>query len=113
MYKFWLNKYLHAYPEIKLNDTWIEFDVSYDINLHEALRNNKLNFGKDPEKRELKIDFSKKGVTSAQDLYSISDEGHGNDLSILTDYLREMPLLKRILFPFLYNILYFFNQRMV
>ena len=99
VYKLWPDRFIHTFPEIKLSSNWIECDATYDIDFHERLKTNNLNFGRDPEKRNIDINFSNKGIKSAQDFYTISDEGHGDDLSILKDYLRGISFLKRMLFP--------------
>ena len=30
VYKFWPKQYIHTYPEIMLNNKWIELDATYD-----------------------------------------------------------------------------------
>lgn len=82
-----------------MNNIWIECDATYDIVFHDKLKANNLNFGRDPEKRKIDINFSNKGIKSAQDFYAISDEGQGDDLSILEDYFEGVSILKRMLFP--------------
>lgn len=67
--------------------------------MHEKLKEKKLNFGNDKEKADLNIEFSKKGIYSAQDLSEVRDAGYGDDLRVLKEYSHSLPLIKRLLMP--------------
>jgi len=96
VYRFWPEKFIHTYAEIKLNNKWIMLDATYDKKLHNKLIKSRLNFSRNKSNEKLDIDFSLQGSKSAQDLYIVEDAGCGDDLGKLKEHIRELPTFKRI-----------------
>ncbi len=100
-YFFWASPFLHTYPEVKLNGRWVPMEATFDRELHEILLKKNLNFARYPERKDISIQFSKSGVTGAQQLTAVEgrDPFYADDLTPLKEMIESLPKFKKKLHP--------------
>ncbi len=100
-YRFWADPFLHTYPEVMIDGSWVSMEPTIDIGLYRILLGKSLNFARYPEHRNIPINFSPAGVVGVQQFAVVKESPpvYADDLEPLRQNVESLPKIKQLLMP--------------
>lgn len=106
-YNNWQDPFVHSFPEVLLNGSWVSMEATFDSRLDALCRRRKINFARNQDTAaRICIDFSPDGVVGHQQYAQTCDlpSFYGEDLGEFIKYLKkDIPWYKQRLQPFIFT----------